>query len=113
MLYKWKTEFENWLQRPCIVLDGTPTQREKKLKEWKTGGLCITYDTLKLVNRLDKETNKIKKLTIYYTTHDKVVEEPEVEVSSDKFSEQHTLSQLANENETSKHSASFLYSICL
>lgn len=61
MLYKWKTEFETWLQRPCIVLDGTPTIRAKKLKEWKTGGLCITYDTLKLVNRLDKETNKIKK----------------------------------------------------
>ena len=61
MLYKWKSEFENWLQKPCIVLDGTPIQRTKKLANWKTGGLCITYDTLKLVNRTDKETNKIKK----------------------------------------------------
>lgn len=61
MLYKWKSEFENWLKRPCIVLDGTPVQRAKKLAEWKSDGLCITYDTLKLINRTDKETNKTKK----------------------------------------------------
>ena len=58
--YNWKEEFETWLERPCIVLDGTPKQREEKLKQW-TDGLVITYDTLKLVNRIDKETGKIKK----------------------------------------------------
>ena len=39
--------------------------------------------------------NKINQLKVTYTSPDPVVEEPEVEVSSDKFSEQHTLSQLA------------------
>lgn len=60
-LYKWKAEFETWVGRPCIALDGTPTQREKKLKEW-TDGLCITFDALKMVNRkIDKESEKTKK----------------------------------------------------
>ena len=58
--YGWKEEFEKWLNRPCIVLDGTPTQRKEKLKQW-TDGLVITFDTLKLVNRVDKETGKTKK----------------------------------------------------
>ena len=62
MLYKWKREFENWLKLPCIVLDGTPTQRAKKLEQWTYNiGLCITYGTLKLINRTDKETGRIKK----------------------------------------------------
>ena len=29
--YNWKEEFEKWLERPCIVLDGTPKQRQEKL----------------------------------------------------------------------------------
>lgn len=58
--YDWKEKFELWLNRPCIVLDGTATQREKKIKNW-TDGLVITYDTLKLVNHLDKETGKTYK----------------------------------------------------
>ena len=57
MLYKWKDEFETWTGKPCIVLDGTPKQREKKLQNW-TNGLCVTYDTFKLINRTDKETGK-------------------------------------------------------
>ena len=32
-LYKWKEEFELWVGRPCLVLDGTPKQREDKLKQ--------------------------------------------------------------------------------
>lgn len=58
--YSWKESFEEWLKRPCIVLDGTPKQRKEKLKQW-TDGLVITFDTLKLVNRVDKETGKTKK----------------------------------------------------
>lgn len=58
--YDWKEKFELWLKRPCIVLDGTATQRKKKIKNW-TDGLVITYDTLKLVNHLDKETGKTYK----------------------------------------------------
>lgn len=59
-LYDWKEKFEEWLGRPCIVLDGTPKQRQEKLKQW-TDGLVVTFDTLKLVNRTNKETGKIKK----------------------------------------------------
>lgn len=58
--YKWKEEFETWLKRPCIVLDGTPKQREEKLKQW-TDGLVITFDTLKMVNRVDKDTGRSHK----------------------------------------------------
>lgn len=58
--YKWKEEFETWLKRPCIVLDGTPKQREEKLKQW-TDGLVITFDTLKMVNRIDKDTGRSHK----------------------------------------------------
>lgn len=53
--YKWKEEFEKWTGRKCIVLDGTPKKREEKLKLW-TDGLVITFDTLKLINRIDEET---------------------------------------------------------
>ena len=61
MLYKWKNEFEQWLEKPCIVLDGTPKQRQEKLKNWTENvGLCITYDTLKLINRTDKTGKMIK-----------------------------------------------------
>lgn len=58
--YSWKESFEEWLKRPCIVLDGTPAQRKEKLKQW-TDGLVITFDTLKIVNRIDKDTGKNKK----------------------------------------------------
>lgn len=58
-LYQWKEEFEKWLGRPCIVLDGTPKQRAEKLTHW-TDGMCITFDTLKLRNVIDKETGKVK-----------------------------------------------------
>ena len=60
-LYNWKEQFETWVGRPCIVLDGTPKQRERKLQQW-TDGLCITFDTLKLITRIDKPTNKAKKM---------------------------------------------------
>lgn len=55
--YNWKEEFETWLRRPCIVLDGNPTQREEKLKQW-TDGLVVTFDTLKLITRTDETTGK-------------------------------------------------------
>lgn len=69
--YKWKEEFETWLKRPCIVLDGTPKQREEKLKQW-TDGLVITFDTLKMVNRIDKDTGRSHKTgeLIHILKHD-------------------------------------------
>ena len=59
-LYDWKEKFELWLNRPCIVLDGTPKQREEKLKQW-TDGLVITYDTLKIINHYDPSTKDLPK----------------------------------------------------
>lgn len=59
MLYEWKKEFETWLQKPCIVLDGTAKQRSKKILNW-TDGLVITYGTLRLVNRINKEGKETK-----------------------------------------------------
>lgn len=56
--YSWKEQFETWLNRPCIVLDGTPKQRAEKLKQW-TDGLVITYDTLKIINHYAPE-DKLK-----------------------------------------------------
>jgi SNF2 family DNA or RNA helicase len=58
--YDWKEKFELWLDRPCIVLDGTPKQREEKLKQW-TDGLVITYDTLKIINHYDPADKDLPK----------------------------------------------------
>lgn len=58
--YNWKEEFEKWLNRPAIVLDGTATQRQNKLKQW-TDGLIITFDTLKIINHYDPETKNLPK----------------------------------------------------
>lgn len=58
--YNWKDEFEKWLERPCIVLDGTPKQREKKLQQW-TDGLVVTYDTLKIINHYNPEDKDLPK----------------------------------------------------
>ena len=52
--YDWKDKFELWLKRPCIVLDGTPKQRQNQLTQW-TDGLVITFDTLKQRQHYAKE----------------------------------------------------------
>ena len=46
LLYQWKEEFELWLERPCVVIAGTPKNREKALLNW-TDGAVISYDLLK------------------------------------------------------------------
>lgn len=48
--YQWKHEFEQWLERPCVVIGGTPKQREKALENW-TDGAIISYDLLKVTKR--------------------------------------------------------------
>jgi SNF2 family DNA or RNA helicase len=45
-IYQWKEEFERWTCRPCVVVNGTKTQREKQIDSW-TDGLVISYDSLK------------------------------------------------------------------
>jgi SNF2 family DNA or RNA helicase len=45
-IYQWKEEYETWLNKPCAAVAGTKLQKEKQLKEWKSG-LVISYDSLK------------------------------------------------------------------
>lgn len=49
-IYKWVEEYETWLNKPCIALDGTPKQRLKALENW-TNGLAVSYDTFKTTKR--------------------------------------------------------------
>lgn len=45
-LYQWAQEFEDWLGRSCVVVAGTPKQRQTALDNW-TDGAVISYDLLK------------------------------------------------------------------
>lgn len=45
-LYQWKNEYERWLERPCMVCDGSLKQRQKKISQW-THGLVISLDSVK------------------------------------------------------------------
>lgn len=48
LLYQWKTEYEEWYNHNIIVIDGTPTKREKLYKQIdKNTSILISYDTLK------------------------------------------------------------------
>ncbi len=47
-IYQWKDEFERWTGRPCVVVNGTKTQREKQIQSW-TDGLVISYDSIKAI----------------------------------------------------------------
>lgn len=57
-LYQWAEQFEVWLNRPCIVLDGTPKKKEKLLEDW-TYGLVISYDSFKKTQRSNGMIDKI------------------------------------------------------
>ena len=46
-LYQWQYEYERWLNKPCVIVKGTPKQREVLIKERWTHGLVISLDTLK------------------------------------------------------------------
>lgn len=59
MLYKWQSEYKNWLNKPCEVYTGTAKQRKQALDNW-TDGLVITYDTLKRINHYLKQTEEEK-----------------------------------------------------
>lgn len=52
LLYQWKEEYERWLHLPCIVITGTPKQKEKAIWEW-TYGAVISYDSLKSTKTSD------------------------------------------------------------
>lgn len=45
-LYQWKNEYTNWLDKPCIVVDGSPKKKEEAIQNW-THGLIISYGSIK------------------------------------------------------------------
>lgn len=45
-LYQWQNEYERWLERPCVVCDGTPAHKKKIIDNWKNG-LVISLGSLK------------------------------------------------------------------
>ena len=47
-MYQWQEEFELWLGKPCIIMEGSPTKKHKLLSQW-TNGLIISYDSLKKI----------------------------------------------------------------
>ncbi len=50
-LYQWKYEYERWLQRPCVIAEGTPKRRTKLINESWTNGLIISIGALKETQR--------------------------------------------------------------
>lgn len=51
-LYQWKDEYERWLNRECLVADGTREHKEKVISEWRFG-LVISLDSLKSIKEKD------------------------------------------------------------
>lgn len=45
-IYGWVQEYETWLQKPCVAITGTRTQKLNKINEW-THGLVVSYDSVK------------------------------------------------------------------
>lgn len=51
-LYTWQKEYTDWLNKPCIVVDGTPTQKRNAIQQW-THGLIISLGSLKATQTSD------------------------------------------------------------
>ncbi len=45
-LYQWKEEYEKWLEKPCQICAGTPSQKLKAIGLW-THGLIVSLDSFK------------------------------------------------------------------
>lgn len=45
-IYQWQEEYVRWLNRPCEIVTGTPTQKKKAIDNW-TNGLVISLDSFK------------------------------------------------------------------
>ena len=45
-IYQWKEEYERWLNKPCQLCIGTPTQKLKAVSLW-THGLVVSLDSFK------------------------------------------------------------------
>lgn len=45
-LYQWKEEYEQWVEKPCVICTGTPKNKQKAVQEW-THGLVISLESFK------------------------------------------------------------------
>lgn len=45
-IYQWQDEYHRWLNRECLVADGTPSKKKKLIAQWKEG-LVISLGSLK------------------------------------------------------------------
>lgn len=45
-IYQWKDEYEKWLNKPCQICVGTPSQKKKAIELW-THGLIVSLDSFK------------------------------------------------------------------
>lgn len=59
-LYQWKDEYEKWMEKPCVVISGTPAKRLQQFQQWESG-LIISYDTLKETKRSHSMLQEILK----------------------------------------------------
>ena len=57
-IFQWRDEFERWTGRPCIVVNGTKSQREKQIESW-TDGLVISYDSLKEITKAHQKIDNL------------------------------------------------------
>ena len=73
-LYQWQEEHMRWTQRPCVVIAGTPKQKQEAIKNW-TYGAVISYNSFKMIKRKNKTTGEY-----YYTglVHDILQANPDV-----------------------------------
>lgn len=51
-IYQWKDEYEKWMQRECLVCDGTPTHKHNAIEKWNKG-LVISLGSLKTTSTND------------------------------------------------------------
>ena len=65
-LYQWAKEYKTWLNKPCIVCEGTLQEKHKLIEQW-THGLVVSIDSFKETTRskglvdiiLDKKPQQI------------------------------------------------------
>jgi len=45
-VFQWADEYEYWLNKPCVPINGTPKQKQELINNW-THGLSVSYDSFK------------------------------------------------------------------
>lgn len=57
---QWKSEYEKWLNKPCVICTGTPKQKEKIINNW-THGLVVSIDSFKTTAKSEGLIKQIMK----------------------------------------------------